>query len=103
MEEKIFINHIKEAMKGNYIIHTGQSLQKFFEESFQNCNKINENFHDLFSTLEQEICYRSNQFLYSTGSSWSLNIVQERFTIGFGEDKNLENINLIYKALNVEI
>ena len=45
---------------------------------YPNCKWMKDNFHDIFSSLEQEICSLSDTFLYASGSSWSLNIVMER-------------------------
>ena len=49
--------------------------------------------------MEQEICYRSETFLYAAGSSWSLNIVMERHAHNINIDKSEENINLLYRVL----
>lgn len=63
---------------------------------------IQDNFHDIFSSLEQEMCYLSDTFLYAAGSSWSLNIVMERHASGKSDpDKNQENINLLFHVLRV--
>ena len=61
-----------------------------------------DNFHDIFSSLEQEICSLSDTFLYAAGSSWSLNILMERHAAGkVQEEKNEENIHLLFQVLKV--
>ena len=48
------------------------------------------------------MCYLSDTFLYAAGSSWSLNIVMERHSIGKSDpEKNQENINLLFHVLRV--
>jgi len=47
-------------------------------DMYPNCKWMKDNFHDIFSSLEQEICSLSDTFLYASGSSWSLNIMMER-------------------------
>ena len=39
---------------------------------------MEDNSHDIFSSLEQEICSLSDTFLYAASSSWSFNIMMER-------------------------
>jgi len=46
----------------------------------------------VFSSLEQEICSRSAGFLYSPGSSWSLNVAIERNVRNQSIYANLEGL-----------
>jgi len=46
----------------------------------------------VFSSIEQEICSRSAGFLYSPGSSWSLNVAIERNVRNQTVYANLEGI-----------
>lgn len=98
LEELDFINHIKSELKDKYAIYTGTSLEEKLKSSYPSCELMKENFHDIFSTLEQEICFRSHTFLYSAASSWSFNVVQERYTYKLGRDRNEENINLLFRV-----
>ena len=56
---------------------------------FPNCKWMKDNFHDIFSSLEQEICSLSDTFLYASGSSWSLNIMMERHARNIRKKKML--------------
>jgi hypothetical protein len=83
---------------------------------FPNCKWMKDNFHDIFSSLEQEICSLSDTFLYASGSSWSLNIMMERHAQNIrkkkssvlmslylknflANEKSLENIALLFNVL----
>ncbi|CAG5077016.1 Oidioi.mRNA.OKI2018_I69.PAR.g8611.t1.cds [Oikopleura dioica] len=74
-------------------VFTGKDLEKFIKQNYSSCPKIMKNFHDAFSLLEQEMCFKSRRFYPSTGSSWSLNVVMER--IVFDKRENEDNYNLM--------
>lgn len=77
-----------------FVVATGSDTLPLFEKMNPECTYLNENKHDAFSLLDMEICTNSFIFLRSGGSSWSLNVSQERHVHGVdGED--FENMNLL--------
>ena len=55
-------------------------LAKMIDRIFSSCDKttFSNQIHDFISQVEQEICFQSDVFLSSSGSSWSLAVTQER-------------------------
>ena len=67
---------------------------------FPNCKWMKDNFHDIFSSLEQEICSLSDTFLYASGSSWSLNIMMERHAQNIRKKKGSVKVYLKHFLAN---
>ena len=61
---------------------------------YPECSYIKENIHDVFSLVDMEICSRSSIFLRSGGSSWSLNVSQERHGRGV-DHSDKENLEIL--------
>ncbi|CBY32445.1 unnamed protein product [Oikopleura dioica] len=78
LEERPLIDAIKSSIGETVPILIGDSLMTHMLGMYPNCKWMKDNFHDIFSSLEQEICSLSDTFLYASGSSWSLNIMMER-------------------------
>lgn len=78
----------------NVIFLTGADSFNFLEKASANCSVFRSHLYDSHSLLEQEICFNSDKFLWSTGSSWSLNVLQERSLSGRGgsDVKNLKEL-----------
>ena len=80
-ESKV-INSMKEALMEQGIhVYFGEDLEKWFEKNYKkNCDSgvLSDQKHDFISLVEMQICYSSDLFIYSGGSSWSRNIVMER-------------------------
>ena len=41
------------------------------QKSYENCQFLNENSHEVLSLFEQELCSRGKVFVYAPSSSWS--------------------------------
>ena len=79
----------------NVRLFTGADSIKFLELKTDGCSEFRDKYlYDSHSLFEQEICFHSSQFLWSTGSSWSMNVLQERALQGMGslDAKNLKTI-----------
>jgi len=99
LEERPLIDAIKSSIGDTVPILIGDSLMNHMLSMYPNCQWMEDNFHDIFSSLEQEICSLSDTFLYSAGSSWSRNIMMERHAQNIPNEKSLENVGLFFKAL----
>ncbi|CBY34809.1 unnamed protein product [Oikopleura dioica] len=76
---------------------TGSSLEDFFKNKFTFCPDILRDLVENISLLEQEICFISEFFIESCFSSWSSNIVLERYAEGIRS--NLNNLDIVAKGL----
>ena len=66
-DEEEFLVSLKEKFAVYGIsVFIGNDLINQLESCYKNDSQV-------FSSIEQEICSRSDVFLYSPGSSWSLN------------------------------
>ena len=92
-DDQPYIESVKEHISKVHTVYTGVQLEAFIKEVYTDCSSIMENFHDIFSLVEQELCYKSKTFYASVGSSWSLNIEVER--IAAKKFKNIHNTNLL--------
>ena len=75
------IEQIKESMLPLGIrVYYGRTLREFLKNRHKDCpNRIlNDQIHDFLSQVEMELCSKSDLFIYSKSSSWSLNIIMER-------------------------
>ena len=83
-----------ESLDNKIKLITGADSFNFLEKKAENCHEFNDLIYDVHSLFEQEICFQSTQFLWSTGSSWSMNVLQERSLQGRGgmDSKNLKTI-----------
>lgn len=84
---------LSESLPGFKVI-TGEDSLPMVEAFYPKCEYLKENLHDVFSLVEMEICARSKLFLSSGGSSWSLNIAQER-RIDQVDANDRENLEVI--------
>jgi len=98
LEERPLIDAIKSSIGETVPILIGDSLMNHMRSMYPNCQWMEDNFHDIFSSLEQEICSLSDTFLYAAGSSWSRNIMMERHARNIPDEKSLENMALLFKV-----
>jgi len=75
---------------------TGSSLEDFFKRKFNFCPDILRDSVENISLFEQEICFISDFFIESCFSSWSSNIVLERYAEGI--KANLNNLEIVAKS-----
>lgn len=73
----------------------------YLSKASQNCPKFLSYLYDCHSLLEQEICFQSDKFLWSTGSSWSMNVLQERALDGRGYS-DAKNLKILFGFKNVK-
>ena len=77
----ITVKGLAKNLEGSGIeVFWSENLMEFIKEKFKNCDKSKffEQIHDFVSQVEQEICYQSQFFVMSWGSSWSDAVVIER-------------------------
>jgi len=98
LEERPLIDAIKSSIGDTVPILIGDSLMNHMLSMYPNCQWMEDNLHDIFSSLEQEICSLSDTFLYAAGSSWSLNIMMERHARNIPDVKSLENMALLFNV-----
>lgn len=72
-DESNFIRHLIHLIRneGSFRGYSGDDLTSYLPDCYTNDPQV-------FSSIEQEICSQSEGFLYSPGSSWSLNTAIER-------------------------
>lgn len=85
-----------------FVVATAEHSMPIVEAMYPDCPYMVEQMHDLFSLIDMELCTKSRIFSRSGGSSWSLNVAQERHVHGTDE-KDFENLSLLSEgALNLE-
>ena len=97
LDSQELMDAIKDSVeKGipNFKVATGSDSWPIFEKAYEGCEYFEENGHDVFSLIDMEICTNSFIFLRSGGSSWSLNVSQERHVHGV-DSEDFENMNLL--------
>ena len=92
-EDRQYIETVKGNISAVHTVYTGTQLESFIKDMYEDCDSIMDNFHDIFSLVEQEMCFRSKTFYASVGSSWSLNIELERISAKIFN--NIHNTNLL--------
>jgi len=102
-EETSFVAHVKEYLEDNYHIKvfTGFELEQLYSTMFTHCKFVQLNYLDVFSMLEQELCFQSNVFYRSLKSTWSYNIYAERLANGINETTTV--IDIITKHQHLPI
>merc|ERR1711979_3490 len=65
---------LQERLGKSFPVYSSEELFPFVYAS--GCSEYSE--HDIISTAEQEVCFRSSIFLRSTPSSWSRNVFVDR-------------------------
>ena len=75
-DESNFIRHLIHLIRneGSFRGYSGDDLTSYLPECYTNDPQV-------FSSIEQEICSQSEGFLYSPGSSWSLNTAIGKFIL----------------------
>ena len=84
---------IKSTLDYFHVATSAESLP-IFDQIRPDCPYINENSHDVFSLIDMEICTNSFIFLRSSGSSWSLNVAQDRHVRGI-DAEDFENMSVM--------
>ena len=86
----------------NFIVATAEQSMPIVEAMYPDCPYMVEQMHDIFSLIDMELCTKSEIFSRSGGSSWSLNVAQERHVHGV-DSKDFENLSLLSDgALNLD-
>ena len=90
-----FVDGIKEHIQKiapEMKIISGRDSFNYFSKYFSNCKSILDELHDMHSMIDQEMCLRSQTFLWAVGSSWSTNVLMERHLHGniHGDAKNTD-------------
>ena len=55
LEEASLIENIQKELNGEFPLFTGETLLQFMFDSYPDCQWMKDNFHDIFSSLEQVI------------------------------------------------